>query len=230
MTGGARRIGAAIAKALHANGWFVCIHYHHSEKEAYRLLEDLNTMRPASAAIFKADLSDPVSCHQLVQTILTERDLALLVNNASIFSAEHADNDQMWKVNVQAPYNLSLACFESLKKNQGNIVNITDIHAKRPLKGYAWYCQTKAALTMQTMSLAREFGPSVRVNAVAPGSILWPEGQNTLSVEQQQQILAKTPLPGHGNPAFIAQAVLALVNNAFVTGQVLAVDGGRSLG
>lgn len=229
VTGGARRIGATIVKDLHAKGWFVCIHYHQSDKEAQHLMQDLNAIRPASAAIFKADLRDPVSYHQLVQAVLNERDLSLLVNNASIFSAENADNDQMWKVNVQAPYDLSLAFFESLKKTQGNIVNITDIHAQRPLKGYAWYCQTKAALTMQTMSLAREFAPSVRVNAVAPGSILWPEGENILSIEQRQQILAKTLLSGHGNPEYIAQAVLSFIDNAFVTGQILAVDGGRSL-
>ena len=135
----------------------------------------------------------------------------------------------MWRCNVQAPYQLSHAALPYLEGTQGSIINITDVHAHTPLRGYAAYCQTKAALAMQTRALAQEFAPSVRVNAIAPGAIMWPEGANQLDSTIQEKIITKTLLKRHGTPENIAQAMIYLVNNTYVTGQSLQVDGGRHL-
>ena len=135
----------------------------------------------------------------------------------------------LFDTNVKVPFLLSLAARPLLRQQRGAIINITDIHAEKPLLGYSVYCQSKAALEMQTKTLAREFSPEIRVNAVAPGAIAWPEHANRLSSEEQQKIIDKTPLKCHGEPEYVAQAVLALGENPFITGQVLKVDGGRSL-
>lgn len=161
--------------------------------------------------------------------------LDLLVNNASIFMRDDSvtDHAQNWELlfttNVKAPYLLSLAAQPLLAQYEGSIINISDTHAERALKEYSVYCQTKAALEMQTKSLAREFAPKIRVNAVAPGAIAWPEQANSLTPEMQEKIIAKTPLKQHGNPEYIAQAVLFFAENPFITGQILKVDGGRSI-
>ena len=161
--------------------------------------------------------------------------LDLLINNASIFQrsnyAEFSENtwDNLFRTNVKAPFLLSLAARPYLASTLGVIINMTDIHGENPLKDYAEYCQSKAALIMQTKALAKEFAPEIRVNAVSPGAIAWPEQANSLTKEQQAQIIAKTPLKRHGDPVNIAQAVLALAKNSFITGQILKVDGGRSL-
>ena len=237
VTGSARRIGADIVKDLHEAGFRVAIHCHHSLKDARALAHVLNTRRLNSAYVFQEDLSREDAGHKLISSVVAwAQRLDVLVNNASIFVPSDCltVNTKVWQdlftLNVQAPFELSSAAYPLLAATQGNIINITDIHAEKPLKGYAVYCQTKAALLMQTKVLAREFAPRVRVNAVAPGAIAWPEKDNALSEEIRQQIIAKTPLQCHGKPAYIAKAVLAFVENPFITGQVLQVDGGRSIG
>ena len=230
ITGAARRIGAEIARYLHKNGFRVVVHCHQSEAVAQALDYELNQQRPDSAKVLRADLSLSQSANTLIaETLRWGGRIDLLVNNASLFSRNETDWDEMFNVNVKAPFWLSQAAFAALKTVQGSIINITDTHADRPLKGYAIYCQSKAALSMQTKALAREFAPNVRVNAVAPGEIAWPEHANQLDTEQQQHIINKTPLQRHGHPLFIAQAVFALAENQFITGQILCVDGGRSI-
>lgn len=235
VTGGARRIGAAIVKALHQEGYTVVIHCRDSIAEAHALAVTLNEQRSNTCYVLPQELTAPVAAETIIQSILewTGR-LDLVVNNASLFiksdlNAESVNEwDSLFTMNVQVPYLISLSARAALSKTQGAIINITDIHAKTPLKGYEVYCQTKAALDMQTKALARAFAPDIRVNAVAPGAIAWPEDTNSLSNAEQEKIIAKTPLKKHGDPHFIAQAVIALVNNPFITGQILAVDGGRS--
>lgn len=236
VTGGARRIGAAIVKKLHDAGYKVVIHCRFSLNEAHALAVDLNNQRVDSAFVLQRELTEQGAASEMM-TIITEWSgrLDLLVNNASVFtrtdcnSFNAADWAGLFDTNVKAPFLLSLAARSLLSKTSGCIINLTDIHAERPLKGYSLYCQSKAALEMQTKTLAREFSPAVRVNAVAPGATIWPENDNTLSAVEQQKIIDKTPLKSHGNPECIAQAVLALAENFFITGQILKVDGGRSL-
>lgn len=230
ITGAARRIGAAIAKHLHEAGFRVVIHCHQSVHEAQELARTMNQQRADSACVLVADLSeDGVTARLIQQTLTWAGRLDLLVNNASLFSREISDWDALFYINVKVPFLLSLAARDALTKTHGTIINITDAHTDKPLKDYAVYCQSKAALGMQTKSLAREFAPNVRVNAVAPGAILWPEHGNELSHEQKQSIIDEIPLKRHGDPLFIAQAVLALTDNVFITGQTLIVDGGRGL-
>lgn len=229
VTGAARRIGAVIVRHLHHAGFRVMIHCHQSHDAANALAQELNHLRADSARVFSADLSLTHTSPQLIEALIqwTGR-LDLLVNNASIFVRDDgADWDGVFTINVKAHWLLSNAAHPYLAATQGSIVNITDIHAEQPLKGYAIYCQSKAAFAMQTKALAREFAPDVRVNAIAPGAITWPEQGNALSETLQREIIAKTWLKQHGNPMFIAQAVLALAENLFITGQILRVDGGR---
>lgn len=228
ITGGARRIGAAIATRLHNAGFIVVIHCHKSQESANLLASKLNHMRPNSAYVLSCDLLDPKSCQNLIQnTVNLSNRLDLLVNNASIFSSSEADWDKLFNTNVKAPYLLSKASSSYLNKTKGSIINITDTHADNPLKGYSIYCQTKAALTLQTKAFAKEFAPNIRVNAIAPGAIAWPENENKLDLARKEKIINKTLLKSHGDPLFIAEAVLALFNNPFITGQILNVDGGR---
>ncbi|MCX7089906.1 MAG: pteridine reductase [Legionellales bacterium] len=228
VTGAAHRIGAALASRLHQEGFRVAVHYHHSKDAARQLVAALNQVRENSACALSADLCVASAPQDLVAELIANwGQLDLLVNNASIFSSHDADSDKMWHCNVHAPYLLSRAAFPHLVVTRGSIINVTDIHAQTPLRGYAAYCQTKAALAMQTRALAQEFAPSVRVNAVAPGAILWPEGDNSLDPVIQEKIIAKTLLQRHGKPEYIAQAVMYLINNTYVTSQILQVDGGR---
>jgi len=235
VTGGARRIGAAVVRKLHAAGFRVVIHCHTSLDEAHALAVELNHLRVDSAYVIQRDLRRSDMAGEIVQSITDWAGrLDVLVNNASIFtrtdfnSPDMTQWDALFDTNVKAPYLLSLAARPLLAKQAGVIINLTDIHAQTPLKGYAEYCQTKAALLMQTKALAREFAPAIRVNAVAPGAIDWPEGDNSLSEIEQKNIIEKTPLKRHGSPEYIAQAVLFLAEHEFITGQILAVDGGRS--
>jgi len=236
VTGAAKRIGAEIVKQLHQAGFRVAIHCHRSVKEANALAAQLNDIRNNSATVLVADLAIKTSIMDLIPKALDwAGGLHLLVNNASLFaktSTKPLDEktwDDLFTINVKAPFWLSHQAFPALSINQGAIINITDIHSEKPLKGYSAYCQTKAALTMQTKSLAREFAPRVRVNAIAPGAIAWPLNDNELSIELQAGIIEKTPLKRHGCPLDVAKALLALVDNSFITGQVLAVDGGRGI-
>lgn len=230
ITGAAQRIGAAIATQLHQVGFRVVVHYHHSHDAATQLVAAFNRTCSETAWAVQGDLCLPRTPALLLAETLTQfGQVDVLVNNASIFSRHDADWDSMWRCNVHAPYQLSRAAFSALADTQGSIINITDIHASMPLRDYAAYCQTKAALAMQTRALAQEFAPNVRVNAIAPGAIAWPEGDNQISQVVQEKILAKILLKRHGVPDNIAQAVLYLVNNSYVTGQSLQVDGGRYL-
>lgn len=236
VTGAARRIGAAIVKQLHQADFKVVIHCYHSLDEAEELAAVLNQQCQNSALVLQKELNTPTAARELIAAAIAWKGcLNLLVNNASIFVRtdctvfNELDWDTLFTVNVKVPFQLSLAAHSYLAKHRGAIINLTDIHADKPLKNYAVYSQTKAALAMQTKALAREFAPNVRVNAIAPGAIAWPEQDNALDPEIQRQIISKTPLKCHGDPEFIAQAVLAIAENPFITGQILNVDGGRSI-
>ncbi|WP_026069257.1 pteridine reductase [Legionella tunisiensis] len=236
VTGAARRIGAAIIKKLHQAGFKVVIHCNHSLAIAKALAHDLNQQCPDSAYVLQKELTAANAASELITSVIAWAGrFDLLVNNASLFVRSDCTTfdetvwDSLFTVNVKVPFLLSLAARPHLTTQEGCIVNITDIHADKPLKDYAIYCQSKAALLMQTKALAREFAPQIRVNAIAPGAIAWPEDNNMLSMETQQQIIAKTPLKRHGDPEYIAQMVLALATNPFITGQIVNVDGGRSI-
>lgn len=236
VTGGARRIGAAIVKTLHDKGYRVVIHCRQSIADARALADALNQIRPQSAHVVVKELREADAPSKLVQDVKQWAGrLDVLVNNASLFKKTTLnvfsgdDWQALFDIHVKVPWLLSQAFQPLLADSEGVIINITDIHAQSPLKDYAEYCQSKAALEMQTKALAKEFAPKIRVNAVAPGAIAWPENENTISSEVQQKIIQQTPLQRHGAPEYIAEAVLALVNNTFITGQILNVDGGRSL-
>lgn len=236
VTGGARRIGAAVVKKLHSVGYKVAIHCHHSITEAHALALTLNNHRQNSAFVLQRELTAPYASEEIMRMLDDwAGQLDLLVNNASVFIPTELSSfspknwDNLFNIHVKAPFLLSLAACPFLKKQSGAIINITDIHAEKPLKGYSVYCQSKSALEMQTKSLACELAPEIRVNAVAPGAIIWPEGTNAVSVERKEKIIAKTVLKKHGQPEYIAQAVLALAENPFITGQILKIDGGRNL-
>ena len=236
ITGSARRIGKNIAQTLHHQGVDVIIHYRQSQSPANDLVNALNVLRKNSAKAYHCDLTNIDSIKNFIKAVINWKGrLDVLINNASVFLPTDATDcsennwDSLFTTNVKAPFYLSMQAFPHLAKHEGCIINITDIHAEKPLKGYSVYCQSKAALLMQTRSLAREFAPKVRVNAIAPGAIAWPEGINELSASIQQKIIEQTPLKRHGEPLFISQALLTLIDNLFITGQMLSVDGGRSL-
>lgn len=236
ITGGAKRVGRVIAETLHEAGYNVCIHYNHSKDQATELVKQLNNKRPHSAVQVAADLANINSFSSLINAVIAPwQRLDLVVNNASSFfptpletASEQQWNDLMAS-NVKGPYFLILSARLALARVNGAVVNITDIHAQRPLKHYSLYCIMKAGLEMLTKSLAKELAPHVRVNAVAPGAILWPEGVNALDEKQQEHIIAGTLLQRHGGPVDVARAVCYLAEAGFVTGQTLCVDGGRLL-
>lgn len=235
ITGSARRVGATIARTLHQAGYQIVIHCRHSLTEAHCLASELNQKKPGSAIVIQKDLLSPQGPELLIKDVLKWKNrLNLLVNNASDFIKDPLQFDpEHWQhlmtINAEAPWRLSLAAAEALTKSCGQIINISDIHAEKPLKGYSVYCQTKAMLNMQTKALAQNLAPAVRVNAIAPGAIIWPEQDNALNETIKQEIINKTLLKKHGAPEYIAQAVIALAENPYITGQILAVDGGRSV-
>ena len=235
ITGAAHRIGATIARTLHADGARIVLHYRNSRAGAEVLQAELQQQRPDSVALLQGDLLDTGTLAARVAEA-AERwgRLDVLINNASTFyptplaSATEQQWDELLGSNLKAPFFLAQAAAPLLRAQQGCIVNITDIHAERPLKGYPLYSMAKAGLVMLTKSLACELGPEVRVNAVAPGAILWPE--NDMDEATKQRILDRTFLKRQGNPEDIARAVLFLIRDGLYTsGQVLTVDGGRSL-
>jgi pteridine reductase len=235
VTGAARRVGAAIARRLHAAGASVLLHYRDSEADASRLESELNAARPRSASKVKAELLAPVAPRALVGAALESFGrLDILVNNASAFfpvavgAIESSHWEELIGSNLRAPLFISQHAAAELAKNEGSIVNIVDIHAERPLKGYALYSVAKAGLAALTRSLALELAPRVRVNGVAPGAIAWPEDGQFEDAERAR-ILATTPLGRMGAPEDIARAVHFLACAPYVTGQILAVDGGRSI-
>jgi len=236
ITGGAKRVGAAIGRLLHASGANLMIHYRSSADEARALQDELNDLRPDSVALIQADLLDVGGLPSLVnQTVATFGGLDVLVNNASSFyptpvgSITMKDWDNLMGSNLIAPLFLSQAAAPELRKRRGCIVNIADIHAERPMKSYVVYSVAKAGVVGLTKSLARELGPLVRVNAVAPGPIMWPEDDPNFDEVSRQRIVSHTILKTAGGPDDIARAVRFFAIDApYITGQVLAVDGGRN--
>jgi pteridine reductase len=235
ITGGARRVGAEIARALHAAGAGVLIHYRSSESDAVALADELNRERPGSCAIHRADLLSPEAPENLVAAALAAFGrLDVLINNASTFyptpvgKITLAQWDDLIGSNMRAPLFLAQAAAASLAKQRGLIINMIDIHGLRPLKGYPVYSAAKAGLAMLTRSLARELGPDIRVNGIAPGPVLWAE--KDVDEELKREIIGKTALKRAGSPADIARTALFLAKDApYITGQIIAVDGGRGI-
>ncbi len=235
ITGAARRLGAAIARRLHAAGYDVSLHYRHSADEMAALVAELNAARPNSAVAWSAELAEYDRLPELVaNTVGHFGRLDALVNNASAFSPTPlgtitpADWDGQFLINARAPLILAQAAAPHLKRARGTIVNLIDIYAERPLRDHVVYCMSKAALVAGTRALALELAPEVRVNAIAPGAILWPEGDKDEA--SKSALLARTPLGRIGTPEEIADAVRWLLEGAgYTTGQVVRVDGGRML-
>jgi pteridine reductase len=236
VTGAAKRIGAALVRGFHDEGAKVAIHYHHSAENAETVRDQLNLIRPNSAIAIGADLV----CVEILPRIIDEviqafGRLDVLINNASTFyptplgTISAAQWDDLIGTNLKAPLFLAQAAAPHLRKSHGLILNLIDIHGQRPLPEHTVYSTAKAALAMLTRSLARELGPEVRVNGIAPGPILWPE--NGIDEEVKQEIISKTLLKRSGEPEDILRTALFFAKDApYVTGQVLAVDGGRSVG
>ena len=236
VTGGGRRVGARIVEVLHAAGADVVIHCHHSRAPADRLAAQLDAGRPRSTAVVAADLLDVEQLPRLVQTCRDRfGSLDVLVNNASSFyptpigSMTARQWDDLLGTNLRAPTFLAQAAAPDLKRSRGLIINLVDIHGMRPLRDHLIYSTAKAALIMLTRALARELAPEVRVNGIAPGPVMWPEAG--MDDARKAEILSKTPLGRSGSPDDIARTALFFATEApFVTGQILAVDGGRSIG
>lgn len=234
ITGAARRIGAQIAKIFHEAGYGVVLHYRDSRVEAEALMGLLNGKRKGSAWVVKADLQSVEQIQQMIEGLIDKTGrLDVLINNASTFyetplgTAKEAEWDDLMESNLKAPFFVSQAAFNELKKTNGCIVNLVDIYAKRSLSNYSIYSTAKAGLSALTESLAKELAPEVRVNGVSPGVILWPENQ---SLELGEEIVMRIPLQRQGSVDDIAETVLFLSKNAgYITGQVIAVDGGKSL-
>jgi pteridine reductase len=235
ITGGARRIGAEIARTLHAAGANVFIHYRSSAAAAIALADEFNKARAHSAAIHAAHLLTAEAPDKLVAAALLEFGrLDILINNASSFYPTPGGTislpqwDDLMGSNLKAPLFLSQAAAPSLRARSGLIINMIDIHALRPLKAHPVYCAAKAGLAMLTRSLARELGPEIRVNGIAPGPVLWPEGH--MDEALKQEIIDKTALKRPGAARDIARTALFLARDApYITGQIIAVDGGRSI-
>jgi pteridine reductase len=235
ITGAARRVGAAIARRLHAAGANLVIHYRKSASDADALAKELAAARRDSVTTIQADLLDIAKLPTLVEAATgTFGRLDVLVNNASTFyptklgEITPAAWDDLLGTNLKVPLFLSQAATPALRESRGLILNIVDIHALRPLRNYTVYCAAKAGLHMVTRSLAKELGPEIRVNGISPGPVLWPEGQG--ETKERAKIIERTILKRMGEPSDIASTALFFAAHApFITGQVLAVDGGRSV-
>lgn len=235
ITGAARRIGAALARTLHEAGANLMLHYRTSGAQAQQLAAEMNGSRPGSAALAQADILDTRQLPLLVAgTVRAFGQLDILINNASTFYPTPIGEitEQAWDdllgTNLKAPLFLAQAAAPALRLAQGLIINIVDIHGMRPMRRYPVYCAAKAALIMVTKSLARELAPHVRVNAVAPGPVMWPDD---VDEELKHKIIARTLLKRPGSAEDVARAVRYFAADApYVTGQVLAIDGGRSVG
>ena len=233
VTGSSQRLGAQIVSTLHARGMRVVVHYRHSEDRARALCETLESRRPGSVLLVAADLASPEAPQEIIDVIRSRWGrLDVLVNNAAVFyptpleRSTVSDWDEMSGTNLRAPYCLSQAALPLLRAQGGSIINLVDVYAERPRPAYAVYCATKAGLVALTRALARELAPTIRVNAIAPGAILW---SSESSAGHQHNILAKTPLARLGSVEDISRAVCYLLDAPYVTGQVLNVDGGRSI-
>ncbi len=235
ITGAAKRIGAVISAALHEAGANVAIHYLNSAEDAEQLASKLNETRSDSAVTVRGDLHNTAALKQMIDHLIKQVGrLDILVNNASSFYPTPLESitEQHWDdllgINLKAPLFLSKVALPHLKQNGGVIINIVDVHAQRPLKNHPIYSSAKAGLAMLTRSLAKDLSPEVRVNGVSPGAILWPE--SGISEQLKKNIIAQIPLKRPGAPADIAAAVVFLVRDApYITGEIIAVDGGRSV-
>lgn len=235
ITGAARRVGRVIARTLHDAGYDLALHYRNSKAEAEQLAAALEARRAGSVLLLACDLAQAAELNKLVlRTVQRFGRLDGLINNASSFyptpigDASEAQWDELFASNAKAPFFLAQAAAPHLRAARGAIVNLVDIYAERPLPRHTIYCMAKAANAMLVMSLAKELGPEVRVNGVAPGAVLWPEAGK--STAEQQELVGKSALRRAGAPEDVAGAVLYLLRDAtFVTGQILKVDGGRML-
>jgi pteridine reductase len=236
ITGGAKRIGAELARHLHATDFNVVIHYRESAQAAQDLAASLNQRRPNSACIFQADLTKADQLQQLAHFAQAQwQRLDLLVNNASSFyptpidTATEDDWDNLMGSNLKAPFFLAQALAPELKKQRGCIINIADIYADRPLRQHSIYSIAKAGNLMLTKTLAQELAPEVRVNGIAPGAILWPEQEGKVNATDKNNLLQKIPLAELGQASDIAQTLIFLATQApYISGQIISVDGGRS--
>jgi pteridine reductase len=237
VTGAAQRLGAEICRSLHARGYRIIIHYRYSVEPAEGLRDELNAQRPDSAVIFSANMNSLPEVRALADAALLQwQRVDVLVNNASGFyptaieSATESDWDELFSSNLKGPFFLSQALAPALRKTSGCIVNLIDIYAQKPLRGFPVYSMAKAGMSMMTQSLALELAPEVRVNGVSPGAILWPEQETEYSKQERQNINHRVPLQRQGEAGDIAQTVAFLVADApYISGQIIAVDGGRSV-
>ncbi|MEM7561726.1 MAG: pteridine reductase [Pseudomonadota bacterium] len=234
VTGAANRLGAETARTLHQNGANLIIHYRSSRTAAQKLIDELNAKRSHSAIAVSADLTDSVEIDALAESACNAFSrLDLLVNNASGFYPTPLETvtgesiEDLFSTNFKAPLLLAKACYPSLKKAQGSIINLIDIYASKPLLNHSVYCSAKAANQMLVKTLALELAPEVRVNGIAPGAILWPEGDHDAA--KQQAILDQIPMARSGSPQAIAATVVFLACNDYITGEIIRVDGGRLL-
>lgn len=237
ITGGARRIGAATARTLHQAGYRIAIHCRHSNDDAQKLADELNAERDGSAAVFQADLADLNQVESLARQVREHWGrVDALINNASSFyptpigTATAEQWDDLLGSNVRAPFFLAQALAQALRDAGGAIVNMADIHADRPLKEHTIYAIAKAGNVMLTKSLAKELAPQVRVNGVAPGAIMWPEDKASLTQQAKDDIVERIALNRPGSPDDIARAIrFLLIDAPYITGQIIPVDGGRTL-
>ena len=232
ITGGAARIGAQIVKTLHHNQFNIIIHCNQSKDKAQLLCDELNSIRANSVEIVSGNLNNIDELDSLVSSV---KSIDLLVNNASVFypksveDSEMKDWDDVININLKAPFFLSKGLSKILSKNDGSIINIIDIHSERPLKKHAIYNISKAGLKMLTQTLAKELAPKIRVNGVSPGSILWPQDSAEISEDDKNLMLERIALHRQGSPQDIADTVLFLANSNYITGQIINIDGGRTL-
>ena len=235
ITGAGRRVGAVIARTLHAAGYDLALHYRHSIDDARMLADELEQRRSGSTLLLQAELADISALPVMIEQLLAHYGrLDALVNNASAFyptplgTVTAQQWNELFASNAQAPFFLSQAAIPALREAHGGIVNMIDIYAERPLADHPLYCMAKAALAAMTRSLALDLGPDIRVNGVAPGAVMWPSDGKPYA--DQQAMLARTPLQRAGTPDDVADAVLWLLRDApFVTGQIIRIDGGRTL-
>lgn len=230
VTGAAKRIGREITMKLHASGYNILLHYARSEHEATLLSEKLNNLRTGSCVLVQAELSDEQAILSLAKRANTFP-ISILVNNASAFyptplaTTTFVSSQTILSINLLAPYLLSQQLSATLAKHHGVIINLIDIHGQKPLKEHGMYSISKAALQMATLSLAQELGPEIRVNGISPGAIMWPENSHN---DSQESIIKQIPLNRCGSPTDIADTVQFLVDSQYISGQIIAVDGGRT--
>lgn len=235
VTGGAKRIGAAIVESLHDAGYDIFLHYGKSKEAAETLSQKLNNIRENSCLIFSADLKNHHQVTTISNWVKNHTDsLDVLVNNASVFSptpwpkANKDEWESIFSTNVQTPFFLTQALLDLLVVNHGSVINLIDIHADRTLEDHPIYCASKSALKSLTLSLAKDHGHQLRCNGVSPGAILWPENEGDAPSQAQQDILKKIPMQRLGNEKNIADTVLFLCRNDYINGQIINVDGGRT--